>query len=180
MITPGLWGTLQGGFLGVPRPTQFRFAVTLSEPGEYHLLMRGAASMNNLLIKSKLFSQDQSIILSSKPANLGFFDMRLVFSAQRTPLDISKYTISDLGKLIPNSVVVINSKYQYFDLGTVSGVKGNYTLYFDKLDSNPLLIEGILAIPEEEYQSLGLPANVQLLTENDLCCGSKIIEGPAP
>ncbi len=180
MITPGLWGTIQGGFLGVPRPTQFRFAVSLPEPGDYHLLMRGAASMNNLLIKSKLFSQDQSIILNSKPANLGFFDKRLVFSAQRSPLDISKYTISDLGKLIPNSVVVINSKYQYFDLGTVSGLKGNYTLYFDKLDSNPLLIEGILVIPEEEYQSLSLPSNVQLLTESDLCCGSKIIEGPAP
>ena len=33
----------------------------------------------------------------------------------------------------------------------------------DLLDSNPLLIEGILAIPEETYQTLTIPPNVRVV-----------------
>jgi hypothetical protein len=180
MITPGLWGSIQGGFLGVPQPTQFRFSIKLPEAGEYHLFMRGAASMNELRVSSKLFNEEQTFVLTSKTANLGFFDKRSVFTSQRVNLDPGTYSISELGKLIPSDIVVINAKYQFFDLGTISGNKGSYTFYFDKRDSNPLLIEGILVIPEEEYQTLDFPANVQVITEPELCCGSKVIEGQTP
>ena len=180
MITPGLWGTIQGGFIGVPNPTQFRMDLTLPEDGEYHLFLRGAASMNELILKSKLYAQPQYIVLNSKPSNLNFFDKSLVFSSNRKTLDTTQYTVSDLGKLIPGSVVVINSKYQFFDLGIVSGKKGKNTLYFDKTDSSPLLVEGILALPEDEYLTLSLPDNVQVISEKDLCCSPMVIEGQSP
>jgi hypothetical protein len=48
MMASGLWGTIEGGFIGLPRATDFRIDVTLPEDGEYRLLMRGAASANIL------------------------------------------------------------------------------------------------------------------------------------
>lgn len=180
MITPGLWGTITGGFIGIPRPTQFRVDVKIPEGGQYHLLMRGAASVNELTLKAKFYKEKQYLQLGSKPANLGFFDKRFVFSSARKPLDPSLFGPGELGRLIPENVVVINAKYQYFDLGTFETSAGNYTLYFDKLDAAPLLVEGLLLLPEDEYESLTLPENVQLVKESDLCCGPVVIEGQAP
>ena len=180
MITPGLWGTIEGGFIGVPRKTAFRIDVTLPEAGEYHLLLRGAASKNDLIVQSKLYSDKQFFELQSSPTNLGFYDKRMVFTSSRQPLDISGYSAAELGKLIPNDIVVINSKYQFFDLGTVNGAKGTYAFYFDKQDDAPLVVEGLLLVPESEYPNLALPPNVQSVQEKDLCCSPVIIEGQQP
>ncbi|HNO92988.1 MAG TPA: hypothetical protein PKJ84_02385 [Anaerolineales bacterium] len=180
MITPGLWGTLEGGFIGVPREAPFRIDVTLPEEGEYRLLMRGAISAVDMEMESKLFPEPQRISLASDPSNLAFFDKRLVFSSSRTPLDVSQYTYQELGMLIPTDVVVVNYQYQFFDLGVVQASKGKYPIYFNKLNDAPMLVEGILVIPEEVYQTLTLPSNVTVVQPNDLCCGSVIIQGEEP
>ncbi|MEN9563959.1 MAG: hypothetical protein RIR73_2203, partial [Chloroflexota bacterium] len=180
MITPGLWGTIEGGFIGVPREAPFRIDVTLPEEGEYRLLMRGAISAVAVEMKSKLFEEPQRLTLASDPSNLAFFDKRLVFSANRTPLDISQYTLNELGLLIPTDVVVVNYQYQFFDLGMVKASKGKYPIYFSKLNDAPMLVEGILVIPEDVYQALTLPPNVSVVQPNDLCCGSVIIQGEEP
>jgi hypothetical protein len=180
MITPGLWGTIEGGFIGVPREAPFRIDVTLPEEGEYHLLMRGAISAVDVEMKSKLFEETQRLTLASDPSNLAFFDKRLVFSANRTPLDVSQYTLKELGLLIPTDVVVVNYQYQFFDLGVVTAAKGKYPIYFSKLNDAPMLVEGILVIPEEVYQALTLPSNVTVVQPNELCCGSVIIQGEEP
>ena len=180
MITPGLWGTIQGSFIGVPRATTFRIDVTFPADGEYHLLMRGAASAVDMQVTSKLFPEMLPVVLASSPQNLAFFDKRLVFSSGRTPMDLSSYTLEEIGKLIPTDVVVVNYEYQYFDLGTVSANKGKYPIYFKKLNAAPLLVEGLLIVPEDEYRSLALPSNVTIVSENELCCGSVIIQGGKP
>jgi hypothetical protein len=180
MITPGLWGTIEGGFIGVPREAPFRIDVTLPEEGEYRLLMRGAISAVDVEMKSKLFEETQRLTLASDPSNLAFFDKRLVFSANRTPLDVSQYTLKELGLLIPTDVVVVNYQYQFFDLGVVTATKGKYPIYFSKLNDAPMLVEGILVIPEDVYQALTLPPNVTVVQPNELCCGSVIIQGEEP
>jgi hypothetical protein len=180
MITPGLWGTIEGGFIGVPHKAPFRIDVTLPEEGEYHLLMRGAISSVDVEMKSKLFAEPQRLLLASDPSNLAFFDKRLVFSSGRTPLDVSQYTSKELGLLIPSDVVVVNYQYQFFDLGVVTAGKGKYPIYFNKLNDAPMLVEGILAIPEDIYQSLALPTNVTVVQPNELCCGPMIIQGVEP
>jgi hypothetical protein len=180
MITPGLWGTIQGGFIGVPRATTFRIDVTFPEDGDYHLLMRGAASAVDMQVTSKLFPGTFPVVLASSPQNLAFFDKRLVFSSGRTPMDLSGFTLEEIGKLIPTDVVVVNYEYQYFDLGTVSANKGKYPIYFKKLNDGPLLVEGLLIVPENEYKSLALPSNVTVVPGNELCCGSVIIQGAEP
>jgi hypothetical protein len=180
MITPGLWGTIQGSFLGVPRETTLRIDVNFPAEGEYHLLMRGAASAVDVEITSKLFPEPVSMVLASSPQNLAFFDKKLVFSSSRTPMDMSGYSPSEIGKLIPSDVVVVNYEYQYFDLGTVSANKGQYPIYFKKLNNAPFLVEGLLIIPEEEYQTLALPENITVIDKSELCCGSVIFQGANP
>jgi len=180
MITPGLWGTIEGGFIGVPREAPFRVDVTLPEEGEYHLLMRGAISAVDMEMTSKLFSEPQRITLASDPSNLVMFDKRLVFSSSRVPFDTSGYTNRELGMLIPSDVVAVNYQYQFFDLGVVTASKGKYPIYFNKLNDAPLLLEGILVIPEDVYKSLTLPLNVTVVQPDELCCGSVIIQGEEP
>ncbi len=178
MMTPGLWGTIMGGFIGVPRPTQFRIDITLPSDDTYRVMMRGAAASNNLVMTAKLFSGARYLTLRSDPSNLAFYDKAQVFATKRQPLDISQYTQSELDRLIPSDVVIINAQYQYFDLGTVTGKKGTYTLYFDKTDNTPLLVEGIIILPEAEYETLALPENVQLVEPGALCCGPLIHQTP--
>ena len=173
-----MWGTIQGGFIGVPRPTQFRIDITLPDDGEYHLMLRGAAASNNVIMTSRLLSEPRYLTLHSDPSNLSFYDKAQVFATRRQPLDISQFTQPELDRLIPASIVIINSQYQYFDLGTVTGKKGTYTLYFNKTDNTPLLVEGIVILPEDEFDTLSLPENVQLLEPDALCCGPLIHQSP--
>jgi hypothetical protein len=180
MITPGLWGTIQGSFIGVPHATKFRIDVSLPDDGEYHLLMRGAISAVDVEMNSKLFGEPRRLTLASDPSHLAFFDKRLVFASGRTPMDVSGYTLKELGKLIPSDVVVVNSQYQYFDLGVVTESKGKYPIYFNKLNDAPMLVEGILALPEEAYQSLTVPSNVTVTQPDELCCGSIVVKGNEP
>lgn len=177
MITPGLWGTIEGGFIGVPRESTFRIDISLPEDGEYRLLLRGASAAVNVKMDSKLFTEPQFLVLTSDPSNLAFYDKRLVFSSSRTPLDVSGYSLDELGRLIPTDIVVINSQYQYFDLGVVTAKAGKYAIYFEKQNDAPMLVEGILVVPEETYKTLSLPPNVTLTPAKDLCCGSVIYQG---
>ncbi|MBK9208675.1 MAG: hypothetical protein IPL71_10400 [Anaerolineales bacterium] len=125
---------------------------------------------------AKFLPEPLMLHLASDQENLVFFDKSQVFSTKREPMDISIYTQSELDKLIPADVVVVNYQYQFFDLAQVTGTKGKYTLYFDKLDNSPLLVEGVVIVPEALYQNLILPEDVQLLQIDDLCCGSLIQE----
>ena len=172
MITPGLYGTIKGSFIGVPVATRFRIAASVPAPGKYHVMLRGAATANEISVKAKTLGLDEKLTLRAPPGAMDFYDKRDVFSAVRKPIDISTYTIPELERLIPNDIVVVNNRYQYFDLGTVDAPKkGKHTFYFAKEDNNPLLVEGIVLVPETEYQKLGLPPNVKLLDpEKDLCC----------
>ncbi|MCC9074830.1 hypothetical protein FKZ61_001690 [Litorilinea aerophila] len=164
MITPGLFGTIKGSFIGVPRPTKFRIDVKFPAPGRYRLLLRGAATVNALEMRASSLQLQRPVTLKAQPGWLDFYDQREVFTSQRTPLDISRYTLEELEQLIPTQIVAVNNRYQYFDLGTVEVNSARTAIfYFNKQDSNPLLVEGVLAIPDETYQRLDLPANVRLV-----------------
>jgi hypothetical protein len=43
-----------------------------------------------------------------------------------------------------------------------------------------MLVEGVLVVPEDEYQALALPPNVTVVQPNELCCGSVIMQGEEP
>jgi hypothetical protein len=220
MITPGLWGTIEGGFIGLPRSTDFRIDVSFPEDGEYRLLMRGAASANNLdmsagfnfltepiqaeerfkvvpygdVISSELslqrdqrnkgfqvvpynetvlenyLPQPRELQLQSDPSNLAIYDKQTVFTTNRVEMDPDEYSFAELERLIPNDAVVINTQYQFFDLGKVESKAGTYTIYFDKLDNAPMLVEGVVVVPEDVYQEQSWPTDVYRVEQEDLCC----------
>ena len=171
MITPGLFGTVRGSFVGFPRATQFRIDAKFPEDGTYRLMMRGAASANSLSVRADTLGYAADLALTAPEGALSFYDQETVFEAGRQPVDISRYSLDELGQLIPTDIVAVNYRYQYFDLGLIEATKGNHTLYFDKYDDNPLLMEGILVIPEETYANLSLPENTILLeSQAELCC----------
>ncbi len=177
MITPGLFGTVTGGFIGLPRSTDFRIDITLPETGDYRLLMSSASTANRLLVDSQDLDLNKELILTSADTDVVFFEQDKVFAADRTPYDVTEYTIEELEKMIPTEIVAVNYGFRYIDLGTVTGKKGSHTIYFEKQDQNPMLVENILLIPEAVYQSLTLPDNVTVIDSDDgLCCGSLPIE----
>ncbi len=181
MITPGLYGTIKGSFIGLPRPTRFRIDAKFPEDGRYRLLLRGAATWNQLTVRAKSLRIATTAELRATPGRLDLYDQRTVFSTDRKAMDLEQYTIEELERLIPSDIVAVNNRYQYFDLGTVDASKGSHTLYFDKRDGNPLLVEGILVIPEEIYQNLKLPANVRWVSVvQDLCCRMLLSNNAAP
>ncbi len=179
MITPGLWGTIEGGFIGLPRSTEFRIDVNLPEDGKYRLLMRGAASANSLEMTANFLPEPRQIQLQSDPSNLTIYDKQTVFTTNRVAIDPGDYTFPEMERLIPSDAVAINFQYQYFDLGQVEGSSGKYTIYFDKTDNAPLLVEGIVVVPEEIYQEQSWSTSVQTLTKDDLCCGILVQETEA-
>jgi len=180
MITPGLFGTVTGGFIGLPRATDFRIDITLPEDGEYRLLMSSASTANRLSIVSQGLDLDTELVLTPNDTDVVFFKQDNVFAADRTPYDLTEYSIEELETMIPTEIVAVNYGFSYIDLGIVEGDKGSHTIYIEKQDQNPMLVENILVIPEDVYQNLTLPDNVTVIaTDGILCCEPSLTQ-PSP
>ena len=171
MITPGMYGTVTGTFIGVPNATSFRIDVRFPQAGVYRLLLRGVSTANELTVDAPELELDEYLRLDPSDTHVLFFEQERVFSPDREPIDVGGYSTEELEVLIPSKIVVVNYEFGYIDLGTVHAPEGSYTIYFDKHDDNPMLVEGVLVIPEEVYQDIGLPANVHLIApDEDFCC----------
>ncbi|TKV61662.1 hypothetical protein FDO65_08945 [Nakamurella flava] len=174
MITPGVFGTLRGSFIGIPRATEISVPVKVAEPGRYHVLMRTADTANRLHITAPSLGYDQTPELRSPAANVKFFPTDQVYNPDRVAVDTSGMTVEDLEARIPDQLVAVNSGYSYQDLGVVDAKAGTHTFTIDKLDSNPMLFEGMVLVPEADYQALALPATVTPITDpNTLGCSER-------
>lgn len=160
MITPGIFGTLRGSFIGVPRPTRFTVPMTVDEPDRYRILLRAATTANYLDVRAESLSFEKSVEWRADPEALQLFDSEIVYDRDRVATDISSTPLGDLENQIPGELVPINLRYVYLDLGVVEVPAGAHTLIFDKRDSNPMLVEGVLLIPDETYESLHSPEDV--------------------
>lgn len=154
MITAGIFGTLEGSFIGVPRSTRFTVPVTVEEPGRYRVLMRASATANDLDLKITSLDWSASHELRAAPDALQLFAQDQVYEPDRVAEDISTRSIAELEELIPSELVPVNLRYQYFDLGTVEATAGAHTIVVDKNDENPMLVEGILLVPEDADTAL--------------------------
>ncbi|WKK72486.1 hypothetical protein Q0F99_05930 [Rathayibacter oskolensis] len=167
MITPGVFGTLRGSFIGVPRATEFSVSVTVAEPGRYRVLMRTADTVNALRITSPSLGYDRTVELRSPPENVQLFPAETVYDTDRVAVDASSLSVADLERAIPDELVAVNSGYSFQDLGVVDADAGTHTFSIDKSDSNPMLFEGMMLVPEDVYRSLSLPAGVETITDPD-------------
>ncbi len=175
MITPGIFGTLRGSFIGVPRPTRFSVPLTVTEPGRYRVLLRAAATANQLDVKVTTLDWERRHELRSAPDALQLFTSDEVYAPERVQLSADDFSVDELEARIPTELVPVNLRYQYFDLGTIDATAGPHSLVVDKDDANPMLVEGVLLVPEAADTRLAA-ADVNVVTNvDDLECSE-----PAP
>jgi hypothetical protein len=171
MITPGVFGTLRGSFIGLPRATQISVPVKIATAGKYHVFMRTASTANSLHITAPTLKYNQQLEIRSPAADLKMYKTSEVFNTDRKPVDTSKMSVADLEAAIPDQLVPINSSFSYQDLGVVDAKAGTATFSITKSDTNPMLFEGMMLVPESEYEGLTLPAGVTKITDpNSLQC----------
>jgi hypothetical protein len=164
MITPGVYGTLKGSFVAVPRATQFTITVRAATADRYRVLMRGAVTGNALTVDSTTLPIQRSVELNPTPGAVDFYSPETVYSRDRVPAAVGSLSIGDLQTRIDEGLVAVNSRNEYHDLGTVEISAGSHTLRFDKLDGNPLLVEGVVLIPESAYQEMSAETAPNVIT----------------
>ncbi len=167
MITPGIFGTMQGSFFGVPRPTQFTIPTVVSESGPYRVLLRAGTPANQVNVTAPSLDYERSFELRSPDDALKVFDAEIIYEPDRVATDISTMSVEDLEGRLSEGLVPVNFRYVYHDLGVVDAPVGTHTFVFEKNDANPMLVEGLTLIPESEYQGLGVPSDVHLVESID-------------
>ncbi|KJC63834.1 hypothetical protein [Agreia bicolorata] len=171
MITPGVFGTLRGSFIGLPRATEISVPVKVANAGRYHVLMRTANTANTLHVTAPSLGYDQTMELRSSAENVKMFAAGDVYKTDRVAVDTSGMSVDQLESEIPDQLVPVNFGYSYQDLGVVDADAGSHTFSIDKTDTNPMLFEGIMLVPDDVYQTLELPSNVTPITNpDDLGC----------
>lgn len=171
MITPGIFGTLDGSFIGVPRPTRFTVTANAPTDGRYRLLLRAAAPANQLDVTATTLDHDVSVEVRSPADALQLFAIDEIYEADRVATDGSTMSVEELEGRIPSELVPVNLRFTYHDLGVVDAEAGLHSVVFDKLDANPMLVEGLVMVPEDEYRTMTLPADVALVDSiDDLDC----------
>lgn len=174
MVTPGIFGTLSGSFTGLPRATQVKIPVRVGQAGRYRVLMRSAATANDLTVSSTSLGLMNRLEVRSPPDALQFFGKSVVYDPRRTPTSVSELSVEQLQKLTPDQLIPVNLRYTYQDLGVVTAEPGAHSVTVDKLDTNPMLLEGLLLIPEDDYENVGLPPSVRVVDNaNQLNCSEK-------
>lgn len=173
-VTPGIFGTLTGSFTGLPRATTVKIPIRIPHAGRYRVLMRAAASANTLTVTSKSLNLDRTLELRSPDDALQYFGKEVIYNADRTPTPASQLSVGQLERLVPDELVPVNLRYAYQDLGVVSAGAGPHTVVVDKTDQNPMLLEGLLLIPETEYSAAALPPSVTVVDDvDDLNCSEQ-------
>ncbi|BBY84828.1 MFS transporter [Mycolicibacterium tokaiense] len=167
MITPGIFGTLNGSFVALPETTEIKVPVKVPETGRYRVLLRSAATANQLLLRSTSLDLETEVELRSPPGALEFFAKKAVYDANRAPTPVSGLSVQQLERLVPTELVPVNLRFVYQDLGVVDARAGSHTIVIDKRDANPMLMEGVLLIPENEYDRIELPASVHVVRDVD-------------
>ncbi len=173
VITPGLFGTLRGSFLAVPRSTDLTIPVTIPETGRYRILLRGAMTGNAVTVDAPSIGYLRSLELRSSDDALQFFTEETVYTPGRVPVEAGGASVGELEKAIDEGLVPVNVRYEYQDLGVVEASTGTHGFRIAKHDANPMLIEGIVVIPEDVYRSLSFDSRVQIVdSPADLDCGT--------
>ncbi|TFH69448.1 hypothetical protein [Cellulomonas sp. HD19AZ1] len=167
MITPRVFGTLRGSFIGLPRATGVRVPVTVAEPGRYRVLARTAPTANTVHVTSSSLAYDRTFEFRAPPGDVQLYPVDQVYETDREPVDTSTTTVAEVERAIPDELVPVNFGYGYQDLGVVDATAGTHTFALDKTDTNPLLLEGLALVPEDVWAGLALPPDVTTVDDPD-------------
>lgn len=174
VVTPGIFGTLAGSFTGLPRATKIKIPVTVPHAGRYRVLLRAAATANQLTVASNTLGLNDTLEVRSPKDALQMFTKETVYDPKRKPTPTSELSVSQLEKLVPNELIPVNLRYAYQDLGVVTAEAGPHSVSIVKSDDNPMLLEGLLLIPEADYTTVALPPTVSVVERaDDLNCSQR-------
>jgi hypothetical protein len=173
MITPGVFGTLNGSFVAVPRATRLTIQVRVPDDGRYRVLLRGAATGNALTVTSPTLDLLRSVELHPTAGAVDFYTEDTVYTSDRVPEPVADLSVAELEDRLDSGLVAVNSRNEYHDLGVIDITAGAHSLRFDKLDGNPLLVEGVVLVPEAEYGALTEAGSSRIITDvAQLECGT--------
>jgi hypothetical protein len=175
MITPGLFGTLRGSFIGLPGATQVTVPVAIPDNGRYRVLLRGSTTANTVEVRADSLGFESSKELRSPGDALQLVASDAIYETDRRVIDGLAYSVEELEQLVPEELVPVNLQPIYHDMGTVDAAAGLYPFIIDKADENPMLLEGLLLIPEHDHATLAIPPDVRLVTDvTDLDCSELV------
>ncbi len=173
MITPGVFGTLNGSFVAVPRATRLTIQVKVPDDGRYRVLLRGAATGNAVTVTSPTLDLLRSVELQPTAGAVDFYTEDTVYTRDRVPEPVADLSVTELEERLDSGLVAVNSRNEYHDLGVIEIPAGSHSLRFDKLDGNPLLVEGVVLVPEAEYDALTEAGSATVITDvSQLDCGT--------
>jgi hypothetical protein len=167
VISPGVFGTFDGSFIAVPRATEFTVPVKFATDGKYRVLMRGAAAGNSMTVEASTVGLSERLEFLNSPDSMQFYTEETIYTSERVPVDVTTLPVAEIEAEVDAGLIPVNTRYEYHDLGVVDAAAGAATLTFTKHDSNPLLVEGVLLIPEHEYQTLSIEDRAQLVQDPD-------------
>ena len=171
VITPGIFGSLDGSFVGIPRATRVTVPTSVPTDGTYRVLARAAVTGNELVVRAEGTDLDRRLELRPEPGALQAFDVDEVYEEDRVEVDTTGMSVRRLEARYDDDLVPVNQRATYHDLGTVELAAGAHTVTIDKLDHNPMLFEGLLLVPEEEHRTMALPDRLELVEDvDDLPC----------
>ena len=150
MLMPGTYDTLTGTFIGLPGKTKLRFKVKIPDDGTYYLVMRSVTTRNRLDFQLGNGEHVEFIADEDSRTHASLYDEETLFTSNRQVVDTRQFSIEELEERIPEEIMPVSHQFNYVPIMTVNNQKGSHWLYMNKLDANPMAIEGIAVLSEQD------------------------------
>ncbi|MFV0373686.1 hypothetical protein [Microbacterium sp.] len=177
MITPGVFATLDGSFVAAPHATEVTVPISLPRDGRYHLLLRGAATVNTVTVDDSGLDLHADVELRGSADAMQYYSADTVYTPHRTALDLGGSSAASVGASLDAGVVPVSGGDEYYDLGVVSGTAGRTQLTITKKDDNQLLMEGVLVIPESDYRADATDSRIVTSPSELSCTDTSDVQG---
>jgi len=156
IVMPGPYDTLTSTFVALPKPTTIRFPVTIAEEDTVDVYLRAAATRHALTWQLGTSAPQSRTIAQAETSTSYATPESVVFGPQKT-VSIANTSIAELSPLIPKSIAAISDHFDYIHLGTAKATRGDHWLTIEKLDGNPLAIEGVLILGTRNRATVRTP-----------------------
>jgi hypothetical protein len=161
IVMPGIFDTLSSTFVGLPKSdVTLRFSVNVPEEGNYQILLRGIATKNHLSIEQDNTTIDRTI--DERDSHVQYYEAGVpMIDAKR--VEVTEFSAEEVENMIPGEIVPVSNRFDYIRLGMLPLREGVNWIFMTKHDNNPLVVEGILALNEEESSRLSqYPSNIHI------------------
>lgn len=160
IMMPGPFDTLTTAFVSIRKPTTLRFPLTVQKNGTYELLLRSVPTRHSFSLRiddgpvtSLTVRQDVSRTRFITPDSASF--------SRQSPAVLIDATPDHLFSSLSTNVVPASEEFTYLSLGTQDLQEGKQTLFLQKLDGNPIAIDGVLLVPVQK-QAGDIPLSTTL------------------